>query len=73
MTEYASISANEDAIEAARKAKQPNETWGDYLLRCADSDVPREWTESEVRDVASDAAEEVLRKARERNYMDRGR
>lgn len=60
MTDYASIRADTGAVEAARKAKRDGETWGDYLLRCADADVPRKWTEPEVRDVARDEAERVV-------------
>lgn len=48
MTDYSSIRADQHAVKAAREAKHEGETWGEYLLRCADADVPRKWTKAEL-------------------------
>lgn len=35
---YTRVPVSADAIDIARDAKRDGETWGDYLLRCADAD-----------------------------------
>jgi hypothetical protein len=47
----------EDAWEAAQAARGDDETWGEYLRRCADS--PRvEMTEAEVAAVVRDLVDD---------------
>lgn len=48
--EYKTMRVPVPAWEAAREAKGENETWGEYLLRCAEN--PRvEMSEDELREV----------------------
>jgi hypothetical protein len=60
MTDYETIRAPEEAVQAAREAKREDETWGDFLLRCTDADVPRKWTEAELRRIVRDETEQAL-------------
>jgi len=43
MTEYKTMRVPQEAWEQANDAKQDNETWGEYLQRCAEN--PPEITE----------------------------
>jgi hypothetical protein len=60
MVDYDTIRAPADAVDAAREAKREGETWGDFLLRCADADVSRKWTEAELRRIVRDETEQAL-------------
>jgi len=51
MTDWTTLRVRQDAKEAAEQSKQPDETWSEYILRCGDADVPRRWTEDEIRDL----------------------
>jgi hypothetical protein len=64
MADYETIRAPSGAVSAAREAKNDGETWGEYLLRCAGSDVPKKWTQAEIEDVVRDEVQETLREMR---------
>jgi len=50
MTDWKTMRVPEDAWEQAQDARGPDETWGEYLRRCADA--PRvEMSEGEVREL----------------------
>jgi len=52
--EYSTIRVTKASKKAAEQEKQPDETWSEYLLRCGDADVPRKWTEDEIREIVRD-------------------
>lgn len=59
MTKWKTMRVPEDAWEAANKAKGTNETWGEYLLRCAEE--PRvEMSEEEVRALIHDEVHDLV-------------
>lgn len=59
MAEYKTMRVREDAWEAANEARGDNETWSDYLLRCADE--PRvEMSEDELRDLVRNEIREMV-------------
>lgn len=51
MTEYKTMRVPVDAWNAAQEARKDNETWGDYLRRCADEPTLN-MSEDEVRRIA---------------------
>lgn len=59
MVEYKTMRVREDAWKAANKALGDNETWSDYLLRCAEE--PRvEMSEDELRDLVQNEIREMV-------------
>jgi hypothetical protein len=46
--DYATLRVPEKELNEARQAKRDDETWGEYLLRCADADIPQKWTSDEI-------------------------
>lgn len=57
MTEWKTMRVPVPAWEAAQEARAEDETWGQYLRRCADE--PRvEMTEQEVRALIRDVVDE---------------
>lgn len=59
--EYKTMRVPAPAWEAAKEAKGENETWGEYLYRCADN--PRvEMSEDELREIIREmVADDALR------------
>lgn len=61
MTDYETIRAPAEAVKAARAEKREDETWGDFLQRCADAEPVVEMTESDVRRIVRDEFESLMR------------
>lgn len=59
MTEWKTMRVPKDAWEAANEARGDNETWGEYLRRCADE--PRiEMSEDELRVLIRDEVHDLV-------------
>lgn len=56
MSDHQRIPVRPDAYEAAKEAKRDDETWSEYVLRCADADVPRKWTRDEIESMIDEYA-----------------
>jgi hypothetical protein len=58
MSDYKTMRVPEEAWKVAKEAKGEDETWGEYLRRCADS--PRvHMSEEDVRQIVRDELEAV--------------
>jgi hypothetical protein len=64
-TEYKTMRVPEDAWEQAREAKASDETWGEYLLRCADEsrvEIPEDELDRRMRNTVRElVVDEALR------------
>ena len=59
MTDWKTMRVPKDAWEAANEARGDNETWGEYLRRCADE--PRiEMSEDELRVLIRDEVHDLV-------------
>jgi hypothetical protein len=59
MTDWKTMRVPKDAWEVANEAKGDNETWGEYLRRCADE--PRvEMSEDELRELIRDEVHDLV-------------
>lgn len=59
MTEWKTMRVPEDAWEAAQAARGDDETWGEYLRRCADAphvEMSEDEVRAVVRELVDDAA-----------------
>lgn len=62
--DYTTLRVPQAELDAARDAKKDDETWGEYLLRCADADVPQKWTRQEIQSIVERELDDMTREMR---------